>query len=112
MERKVKELLKDAIYKWVAKTFGTQEADDPSWSIDALADALSKGSLKLDIFRIVERKYLTDDCKQTAQDNNITLTNREVSLVVDEFIDSEAYVDPHTADWLYFIKQVTGKNSQ
>lgn len=30
------------IYNWVTANFGQSEADDPSWSIEALAEHLSK----------------------------------------------------------------------
>ena len=32
---------KDIITKWVADNFGQSEAEDPSWSIDALAEHLA-----------------------------------------------------------------------
>ena len=34
------------IYKWVAKNFGTQEAEDPSWNIEALSAHLASVLLK------------------------------------------------------------------
>lgn len=36
----MKEQFKKIIYDWVAENFGTQEAEDPSWGIDALAEVL------------------------------------------------------------------------
>jgi len=34
------------IYAWVAKSFGTQEADDPSWNIEDLSAHLASELLK------------------------------------------------------------------
>ena len=104
----------DAIYEWVAKNFGQSEADDPSWSIEALADHLSKTDIKPDelnamtqveCYRAVERAYLRDDCDMVAEDMEVELTDKEREVVVDEFMDSEAYVDAHAEDWQWFIKQ-------
>lgn len=38
----------EAIYEWVADNFGESEADNPSWSIEALADHLSKSDIDPD----------------------------------------------------------------
>ena len=112
LNERVEELFKQHIYQWVKDNFGQSEADDPSWSIDALAHGLAYGShsvLKYDIYRAVERDYLREDCKMIAEQNNIELTDTEVELVVDEFMDCEAYVDAHAEDWLYWINKVKGE---
>ena len=109
LNERVEELFKQHIYQWVKDNFGQSEADDPSWSIDALAHGLAYGShsvLKYDIYRAVERDYLREDCKMIAEQNDIKLTDAEVELVVDEFENTEAYVDAHAEDWLYWIKQI------
>ena len=38
----VEKFIKDNIYHWVGKNFGSQEADDPSWNIEALSEYLTK----------------------------------------------------------------------
>lgn len=103
MEEQVAELLRKNIYDWVAKNFGQSEADDPSWNIEAMAKDLAHGTLKYDIYRAVEREYLREDCKYIAEQNGIELSDYDVEWVVDEFMDSEAYVDAHAEDWLYFM---------
>ena len=70
MEEQVEEILKKNIYEWVKKNFGQSEADDPSWDIDTLAKALSQGMLKYDIYRVVERGYLGEDCDMVAEQEN------------------------------------------
>ena len=61
---------------------------------------------KLDIYHEVERDYLRDDCDKVSRGLEIELTDKERELVVDEFMDSEAYVDPHAEDWEYFINKI------
>lgn len=109
LNERVEELFKQHIYQWVKDNFGQSEADDPSWSIDALAHGLTYGShsvLKYDIYRAVERDYLREDCRSVAEEYNIDLTDEQVEAVVNEYIDCEAYVDRHTEDWVYWIKQI------
>lgn len=106
MEEQVAELLQKNIYEWVKKHFGQSEADDPSWCIEALAQDLAHGTLKYDIYRAVERDYLRWDCRDVAEEYNIDLTDEQVEAVVNEYIDCEAYVDRHTEDWVYWIKQI------
>lgn len=113
LNERVEELFKQHIYQWVKDNFGQSEADDPSWSIDALAHGLVYGShsaLKYDIYRAVERDYLRMDCDYIAEQNGITLTEEERERAVDEFMDCEAYVDAHAEDWIYWIKRVKGEN--
>lgn len=109
MEEQVAKLLEKNIYEWVKKNFGQSEADDPSWCIEALAEELAHGALKYDIYRAVERDYLREDCKMIAEQNDIKLTDTEVELAVDEFMDCEAYVDAHAEDWIYWINKVKGE---
>ena len=42
----------DIIYKWVADNFGTQEAEDPSWSITELSKALSEADIDPDELKL------------------------------------------------------------
>lgn len=43
---KITNFFNEEIYKWVAKNFGTQEAEDPSWNIEALSAHLSSRLLR------------------------------------------------------------------
>ena len=111
MKEQVEEILKKNIYEWVKKNFGQSEADDPSWDIDALAHGLTYGShsaLKYDIYRAVEREFLREDCDMVAEQENIKLDEKEREAVIDDFMDSEAYVDCPKQDWLYFMHKVKG----
>ena len=38
-------LLTNLIRGWVAKNYGTQEVEDPSWNIESLAETIAKGEL-------------------------------------------------------------------
>lgn len=102
------------IYSWVEQNFGPHEAQDPSWNIEALADHLSDSDIdpdelsamtKTECYRAVERHYLEEDCDTAAEDMGVELTDKERSVVVDEFMNSEAYVGAHAEDWEWFIKQ-------
>lgn len=97
------EQFRTIIYNWVKQNFGESEAEDPSWSIEALAEELDKH--KYDIYREVERQYLMDDCETVAEDMEVELTDEEKQVVVDEFMNSDAYIDAHAEDWQWFIKQ-------
>lgn len=110
LNERVEELFKQHIYQWVKDNFGQSEADDPSWNIEALAKDLAHGILKYDIYRAVEREFLRMDCDMIAEQNDISLTEEERELAVDEFMDCEAYVDAHAEDWIYWINKVKGEN--
>lgn len=92
------------IYKWVADNYGASEADDPSWNIRALAEELNEHIYE--IYRDVEHRYLVEDCKYIAEQEDIELTDKQVEKVVNQFMDCDAYVDVHYDDWLYFIRLV------
>ena len=48
---------------------------------------------------------MRDDCDMVAEGMDVKLTDKEREIVVDEFMNSEAYVDAHAEDWQWFIKQ-------
>lgn len=54
-----KEKLTKIIYEWVKQNFGESEADDPSWSIEALAEELAKHQHEL--YWEQELEYLKED---------------------------------------------------
>lgn len=100
MEDKVKKTIR----KWVEQCYGKSEGHNPSWNIEMLAKEITK--LKFDFWREVERKYLATDCREVAEEAGIDLTDEEAEVVVDKFMNSEAYVDRHTDDWMWFIRGV------
>lgn len=99
--------LNKTIYDWVARNFGTQEAEDPSWNIEALASDLAyrieKDNIKFDIYRAVERGFLKDDCDMVAENMGVRLTDKERGVIVDDYMNSDAYADAHAEDWEWFI---------
>ena len=105
MKEEIKQLFYKNIYEWVKQNFGESEAEDPSWSIEALAQDLADSPLAFDIYKTVEREYLRDDCDMVAEGMEVELTDKEREVVVDEFMDSEAYVDAHAEDWQWFINR-------
>lgn len=80
----------DIIYKWVADNFGQSEADDPSWSIEALADHLSKSDINPEelnantkwlAYDEMREWNLKQDIEQVAESKGITLTEDEVARI-------------------------------
>lgn len=80
----------DIIYKWVADNFGQSEADDPSWSIEALADHLSKSDIspnelnamtKNDAYHAMREHFLEQDIEQVAENKGLPLTNAEIETI-------------------------------
>ena len=41
-EKELRDFIKKTIEEWVGRNFGSQELDDPSWNIEALARCISK----------------------------------------------------------------------
>ena len=91
MKEEIEKLIYDAIYKWVAKNFGESEAEDPSWSIEALAHDLTNAPLIFDIYKTIEREYLRDDCDMVAEGMDYETYKRfEAELdILREEIDNE-----------------------
>ena len=55
----IEEKFKKFLYEWVSKMYGQSEADDPSWSIEALAEELAKHQHEL--YWEQELEYLKED---------------------------------------------------
>ena len=55
----IEEEFKKFLYEWVSKMYGQSEADDPSWSIEALAEELAKHQHEL--YWKQELEYLKED---------------------------------------------------
>ena len=103
----IKEEYQKDIYNWVAKNFGKSEADDPSWSIEALAEEMQKTFLR--IHEEIIRTGIADAIQGIADDNGIELTDEELDLAVDEYRYSEAYCEDDSDAILHFINEAKGK---
>lgn len=69
----LEEFFNKAIYHWVGKHFGSQEADDPSWNIEALS------------------KYLAKETERREQ-KVFNLEPYELTVLLPEEVDSERVV--------------------
>lgn len=99
----IEEEFKKFLYEWVKKNFGESEADDPSWSIEALAHDLRGEYVK--IKEREETEWVKEDVEYVAENNNITLTDKQAHAVAQEYMLSEAYCEMHAEDILYFIQR-------
>lgn len=92
----------DIIYKWVADNFGQSEADDPSWSIEALADHLSKSDIKPDelnantqwlVYDKLKEHFLDEDIESIAEERGLTLSRVDIETIKHRYykLDDETY---------------------
>lgn len=104
----------EAIYEWVAENFGQSEADNPSWSIEALADHLNNTDIKPDelnaytksnVYSKVEQSYLEEDVENYARNKNIGLTDQQVGAVAEKIRFSEWYCSINPEDLDYYINE-------
>lgn len=104
----IEEELKKFIYEWVKKNFGESEADDPSWSIEALAKDLSDEFYKLKEKQEIE--YIKEDIAYVAENMlDIKLTDKQLGLIADEYRYSEAYCAMDEDAIKYFIETYKGE---
>lgn len=99
MENKITKI----IYDWVGKNFGTQEAEDPSWNIEALAHEIYNHFHEL--YWQQELEYLKEDVDTYAKDHNYDLTEQETYNVADKIRNSEWYCSINPEDLEYYIKE-------
>ena len=97
----VEEEFKKFLYEWVKKNYGESEADDPSWSIEALAHDLREEYIK--IREREDTEWVKEDVEYVAEQNDIELTEKQAYAVAKEYMLSEAYCEMHAEDILYFI---------
>lgn len=92
----------EAIYEWVAENFGQSEADNPSWSIEALADHLSKTDIKPDelnantkwlVYDKLREWNLEQDIKQVAEKKRLTLSKVDIETIKHRYykLDDETW---------------------
>ena len=108
-EMNIEEEFKKFLYEWVSKMYGQSEADDPSWSIEALAEELAKHQHEL--YWKQELEYLKEDVENYVNgldaydkrqlfgglDNNKWgLSEKQMYAIADEIRNSEWYcsIDP------------------
>ena len=93
---------KTIIYNWVKQNFGESEAEDPSWSIEALAEHLSKSDINPNELNIRTRNAVYDELReqsleetieQVAENMGITLTKDTLSRIKDRYykMDDETW---------------------
>ena len=99
----VEEEFKKFLYEWVKKNFGESEADDPSWSIEALAHDLREEYIK--IKEREELEWVKEDVEYVANNHDIKLTDKQAYAVAQEYMLSEAYCEMHAEDILWFIQR-------
>ena len=104
MEKKFENIIKN----WVAKNFGESEAEDPSWSIEALAEELAKHFH--DMYWEQELEYLKEDVENYAE-GKYELTAQQIYNVADKIRNSEWYCSINPEDLEYYIGEEL-KNEQ
>ena len=95
------------LYEWVKKNFGESEAEEPSWSIEALAHDLAIEFMELD-----ERSKIiniTDDILEVAEDNGIDLKKRDAESIARKYRFSEGYCRRDDEDIKDFIEMWEGR---
>lgn len=104
----------DIIYKWVADNFGQSEADDPSWSIEALAKHLSESDINPDelnaytkhcVYNSLDQHYVEEDVEYFAEQRDIELTPEQVGRIASEIRDSDWYCSTNAEDMEWYINR-------
>lgn len=92
--------LYDTIYEWVKKNFGESEADDPSWSIEALATHLS--DYKMPLYHIMEQQFAQEDVADVAEMQGIKLTDDQLDKATWTWLDSDEYgrLNIEAVEWI------------
>lgn len=104
-----KKFFKDIIYKWVKDNFGQSEADDPSWSIDALAEELEAHSYAF--YHGVDFENEKENVKFVAEQEGIDLTEQELKDATNEYMTSDEFrsIDDAWETISHYINQVKGE---
>ena len=104
----MKEQIAKIIYNWVAKNFGESEAEDPSWSIEALAEELNKHQHEL--YWAQELEYLKEDVENFIDGTEYKLSEQQKYNVADKIRNSEWYCSINPEDMEYYIKEELKNN--
>ena len=95
------------LHEWVKKNFGESEADDPSWSIEALAHDLA--GKYWDVRDKHDLESAKDDVLMVAKEKGIEITDKQAYAVADKYRFSEAYCAPDRESIKYFIEHYKGE---
>lgn len=106
----VEEEFKKFLTEWVKKNYGESEADDPSWSIEALAHDLREEYIK--IKEREDTEWVKEDVEYVAGQNDIEITEKQAYAVAQEYMLSEGYCEMHAEDILYFIRREKEKEGE
>lgn len=100
----MKDKIYTIIYNWVAESFGTSEAEEPSWDIHALADELNKHFHEL--YWQQELEYLKEDVENYIDGHEeYKLTEQQMYNVADKIRNSEWYCSINPEDMEYYINE-------
>lgn len=97
----MEEKLRTIIYNWVDKNFGTQEAEDPSWSIEELAKEIAKH--KWEIHSMVQEEYDLEDIDEEAKRMGVKLSKDEREWVYHRYKKLE---DSNLENLYYIIEEL------
>lgn len=104
----------ETIYEWVADNFGQSEADNPSWSIEALADHLSKSDINPDelnaytksvVYSTLDQSYVEEDVTSYADSMGYKLTEQQIGYVADRIRNSDWHCSISAEDMDWYIKR-------
>ena len=104
----------EAIHEWVGKTYGTQEFEDPSWDIEALADHLSDTDIEPDelnaytksnVYSTLDQHYVEEDVANYAESMGVKLTEQQIGNVADNIRNSDWYCSIGAEDMDWYIKR-------
>lgn len=104
----------DIIYDWVAENFGESEAEDPSWSIEALAKHLSESDIKPEelsaytksnVYSTLDQSYVEQDVADYAERMGVKLTEQQIGNVADNIRNSDWYCSINAEDMDWYIKR-------
>lgn len=104
----------EAIYEWVSDNFGQSEADDPSWSIEALAKHLSESDIKPEelnaytkscVYSTLDQHYVEEDVADYAERMGVKLTEQQIGSVADRIRNSDWYCSISAEDIDWYINQ-------
>lgn len=106
-----KDKLTKIIYEWVKTNFGENEADDPSWDIEALAEELAKHQHEL--YWQQELEYLKEDVEYYADEHGYKpLTEQQKYDVADKIRNSEWYCSINPEDMEFYINWALNKKEK
>lgn len=104
-----KKFFKGVIYKWVKDNYGQSEADNPSWSIDALAEELKAHTYRL--YHDIDFENEKENVKFIAEQEGIDLTEQELKDATNEYMTSDEFrsIDDAWDTIKHYINQVKGE---